>query len=67
MVMQISHVLHLNFITLFKWPSTINVKNFVIFSFTWLLYWAQNRYFKKLHLFHGLKYYCNMMQVLFSF
>jgi hypothetical protein len=27
---------HLNSITLFKWPSNINVKNFTILSFTWI-------------------------------
>jgi len=49
MMMQ---VLHLNSITLFKWPSTINMKNFAIPSFTWInmegmLYWTWNKYFKK--------------------
>ncbi len=40
-------VLHLNSITLFKWPSTINVTNFAIPSFTWInmydmIYWTWN-------------------------
>ncbi len=33
MIMQ---VLHLNSITLFKWPFTINVEFFAIPSFTWI-------------------------------
>ncbi len=46
MMMQ---VLHLNSIILFKWPFTVNVKNFVIPSFTWInmLYWAWNKYLRK--------------------
>jgi hypothetical protein len=45
-------VLHLNSIALFKWPSTINVINFAIPSFTWInmygiINWQWNNLFFK--------------------
>ncbi len=65
-------VLHLNSIILFKWPSTINMTNFAIPLFTWInmynmIYWTWNKFFLNVLLFHGLRYYCNVMWVLFSF
>jgi len=64
-------VFHLKFVTLLKWPSTINVTNFAIPSFIWInmsgmIYWTWNIYINVL-LFHGLGYYRNMMRVLLSF
>ncbi len=48
---KMMQVLHLNYITLFKWHSTINVKNFAIPPFTWInvfgmIWWAWNKYLK---------------------
>jgi hypothetical protein len=63
---KMMHILYLNFITLFKWPPTINMKNFVILSFTWInmkaCYIDHGISILKISfLFHGLRYYHNMM------